>query len=311
VNRTPARTLVLAALAVLALGIAAATIDTAVTGGSGGGFGSSGATGSGTSGADGFGVGENADGLGALLTPVCLPILTHPAVVLGLLALFTLLLVAVYRETRSMLPVAAVFVSFGIPGYVLWAFFTVCSGVRDVGGVAPGAPSGNFSLPQGGGGLPGSGSGQLTAPTALFGLLLVVALVGAAALLFFSTGDDDRPESTGETEAESPAVDVRDIGRAAGTAADRIEGDADVENEVFRAWSEMTRLLDIPNPRTSTPGEFADAAVAAGMERDDVAELTRLFEAVRYGGERPTDDREARAVAALRRIESAYAGERE
>jgi hypothetical protein len=44
------------------------------------------------------------------------------------------------------------------------------------------------------------------------------------------------------------------------------------------------------------------------MDPDDVDELTRLFERVRYGDERATDARAERAVAALRRVESAYSG---
>jgi hypothetical protein len=43
------------------------------------------------------------------------------------------------------------------------------------------------------------------------------------------------------------------------------------------------------------------------MDRGDVAELTRLFETIRYGGATPTEERERRAVEALRRIESTYA----
>ena len=68
----------------------------------------------------------------------------------------------------------------------------------------------------------------------------------------------------------------------------------------------MTTHLPVDNPASSTPAEFADAAVAAGMDREDVAELTRLFEAVRYGDEPITPEREDRAVAALRNIERSY-----
>lgn len=307
-KRTAGRTLALALLAVLALGVAAATIDTAVTGGSGGGFGSSGATGGGPTTADDIGTDGTGSPAAPLFAPVCIPFLTRPLVVFGLVALFVLLVGATYRETRSLLPVAAVFVSFGVPGYVLWAFLTVCSvDAPSNEGLAPPDPP-NVSVPQGGGGLPGAGDGQLTAPSVAFGLVLALAVVGAVALLLFSTGDDEAsgPDAAPEESAD-PEVDVGDIGRAAGAAADRIEGDADVENEVYRAWGEMTTLLDISNPKASTPGEFADAAVAAGMAREDVEELTRLFEDVRYGGRTPTAERESRAVEALRRIESTYA----
>jgi hypothetical protein len=45
------------------------------------------------------------------------------------------------------------------------------------------------------------------------------------------------------------------------------------------------------------------------MAPDDVRELTRLFERVRYGGESATAAREERAVQVLRRIESTYGEE--
>nr|WP_303647825.1 DUF4129 domain-containing protein [Haloarchaeobius amylolyticus] len=97
------------------------------------------------------------------------------------------------------------------------------------------------------------------------------------------------------------------VGAAAGRAADRLEDTTAVDNEVYRAWREMTTHLDVPDPQSSTPAEFAEAAVAAGMTREQVDELTALFEEVRYGGEAPTSDRETRAIDALRAIEAAHA----
>lgn len=310
-DRRTARTVGLALLAVLALGVAAATIDTAVTGGSDGFGGTSGASDVGPSDRDGVGPSETETrrGGGTSLGSVCLPVLTTPAAMAGLLLVFVGLLVLVYYDTRSLLPVAAVGFTFGLPGYAFWVLLTAC-GPLTFGGADSGTGNGSFSLPRGGGELGelgGSGEGAVSAPTVAFGLLLVLALLGAVALLVLSTGDDDAADRETVAEEADPDVDVGDIGRAAGAAADRIEDDADVGNEVYRAWTEMTALLDLSNPRTSTPGEFASAAVEAGMARGDVDELTRLFEEVRYGGESPTEDREERAVTALRRIESAYA----
>jgi len=72
----------------------------------------------------------------------------------------------------------------------------------------------------------------------------------------------------------------------------------------------MTDLLEVAHPEASTPEDFADAAVEAGMRREDVEELTDLFRTVRYGPEGATPGREQRAVEALRRIESTYAPEK-
>jgi len=96
------------------------------------------------------------------------------------------------------------------------------------------------------------------------------------------------------------------VADAAGRAADRLDAADDLENAVYRSWHEMTAHLDVERPDASTPAEFADAAVDAGMDRDDVAELTRLFEAVRYGDAPATAERAERATAALRRIERTY-----
>jgi hypothetical protein len=118
-------------------------------------------------------------------------------------------------------------------------------------------------------------------------------------------GDD----TVGPDAAEPAPVtdpDVAAVARAAGRAADRIAGDAAVDNEVFRAWAAMTDALDLESPETVTPAAFEAAAVDAGMTPDDVAELRRLFEEVRYGGQSPSDERERQAVSALRRIEDEY-----
>ncbi len=155
---------------------------------------------------------------------------------------------------------------------------------------------------------------QLTTPESLASLLLLVAVVAAlVAALASRGGEDDEEDDDWEVPDEDVdheiEYDLDRIGAAAGAAADRIDGDADVSNEVYRAWREMTRFLRVDSPGSSTPAEFADAAVAAGMDPDDVGELTELFEAVRYGDETATDERARRARAALRRIERAYGGE--
>lgn len=149
----------------------------------------------------------------------------------------------------------------------------------------------------------GSGDPSTSTPPLLSLIVVGVVLLGALAVVLrggrLSTpGEDDEDQ---ESSAEAIGV-----GRAARRAADRIETTAEVENEIYRAWGEMTDLLDVPKPDSSTPGEFAAAGVGAGMAPRHVEELTRLFEDVRYGGDEPTEPMEERAVAVLRRIEAAY-----
>jgi hypothetical protein len=137
-------------------------------------------------------------------------------------------------------------------------------------------------------------------------LLVGVIFVGAAVLVW---GSNDAEEFEVEEDDEETDAAVGDVAATAGAAADRIETAADVDNEVFRAWQEMTDHLEIPHPESSTTGEFAQAAIEAGMNRDDVLDLKGLFDEVRYGTADPSTDREERAVAVLRRIEDAYGDE--
>ncbi|QGN06158.1 DUF4129 domain-containing protein [Halorhabdus sp. CBA1104] len=156
----------------------------------------------------------------------------------------------------------------------------------------------------------GSGSVNPVAPgvdvpiVALGGIAVV--LLGAVALLVLSSG---RSESTEAASVDDQAsVDELDaVGSAAGRAASRLAAGVDSTNAIYRAWAEMADALAVSEPETTTPGEFAEAAIQAGMDPDDVQELTRLFEAVRYGNVPPSPDRVERAEDALRRIEAAYA----
>lgn len=108
------------------------------------------------------------------------------------------------------------------------------------------------------------------------------------------------------SRAAQPETDLAGVADAAGAAADRLDGAATVDNEVYRAWREMTEHLQVDRPAASTPREFEAAAIEAGLAPDDVSDLTRVFEAVRYGGADP-DVHAADAEAALRRIEAAAA----
>jgi hypothetical protein len=162
---------------------------------------------------------------------------------------------------------------------------------------------------------PGTGGqNELQSPLVL--ALIAFASVAVLGVLLLSTrrGGDavEGPQDDDEEETEE-GDDTTALGSIAGRAADRIEaddsGDRAATNEVYRAWREMTAALDPDDAETVTPREFQHHAIAAGMSPDDVRELTRLFEQVRYGGEPVTADREERAVRVLRRIESTY-GER-
>lgn len=296
-NRTVA--VLLALLAVLALGAAAATLDdTATAGGSGG---------SGSDHGLGVGGGDRFD-LGGFNVTDSETVPTLPdivgrvfAAVLMLVAAFGLY--AFYREHGIRGFVTATVVVTGVM-LLLFLLLRGLDGRVDLGGQSGLLGGRRPSIPGGAPAGPESSTVPVADPPTTLLVLFGLVLLGAAAMVFRLTGDD---VVAFDAEEDAPEPDVAAVGRAAGRAADRIEADVDVENAVFRAWREMTGGLDVANPDSSTPAEFAAAAVDAGMDREDVAELTGLFEAVRYGGLDADADRERRAVAALRNIERTYA----
>ena len=144
-------------------------------------------------------------------------------------------------------------------------------------------------------------------------LLTVVTAIFVGAFLLSNHREEDVPtDAPGEVidpDSRETADRTGELAIAAGRAADRIETTDDVDNEIYRAWVAMTAPLDVSHPESSTPGEFAEAAIDAGMESEHVSDLTRLFEDVRYGHTEPTEQLESRARSVLRRIEETYAAD--
>jgi hypothetical protein len=153
----------------------------------------------------------------------------------------------------------------------------------------------------------------------LIGVALLI-LAGAVALVVqLRRGHPRAPAQALESGEDDPSgqasTNLDAVAEAAGEAATRIRrsgaGSADLENDVYRAWRDMTRELAVRNRNSLTPGEFADRAIQQGMRERDVTELTRLFEEIRYGGIEPTREYEQRAIALLERIEAEYGEDRE
>ena len=304
VNRDALGVLALAIVTVLAIAVGAAAIDapartTGTGGGSGGGSG--GLFGEGST----FDLGQSSDTptLGGGPPKIFFQLLIAVLVVGFLVALYLQRDEIGLRDLRN---VAVVVAALGVLSIVFYSIIRSFSGSNSTGA--------NGTMGRATPAVPGGGAGG-AADTALqpvaTNLPLVALVVGAVLLVglaaVFRSDDEDTPS---ETEPEpDEATRMTEVGRAAGRAADRITDGRSVDNEVYRAWREMTDRLDVANPATQTPGEFARAAADAGMAREDVAELTDLFRTVRYGGHGSTDEREARAAAALRRIETEYAEE--
>lgn len=155
------------------------------------------------------------------------------------------------------------------------------------------------------------GGGDTTVPgdTAPMLLLLFMSLVGVAFYYRYVSREADSEDTTQpRTEDDgSPSEATAAVGRAAGRAADRFADDESLENAIYQAWHEVTSALAVQNPATKTPSEFATAATDAGMDADDVHQLTSLFRDVRYGEAPVTPARETTAQETLRRIEHTYA----
>lgn len=214
-------------------------------------------------------------------------------VVLGFLAIIGLVF---YRYNFS----AALLVGWTVLPPVALVYFLLTNCGESGGSGAESGPS-----------LPGSGTALDISPNippwAMLGVTGLL-LLGAIGIMYRTVSEEEVEVVQEETEED---VELDRFAEAAGRAADRIEEqNVDVDNAVYRAWVEMTDLIEVDNPDTYAAGEFAAVAIDLGMDRSDVEELTELFNEVRYG-DRDAATREDRALSVLRNIESQYGTEAE
>lgn len=137
-------------------------------------------------------------------------------------------------------------------------------------------------------------------PLALAGLAALA--VAAATLLGLRPGDGRTSEDDG-VEGDEERDDTTEGPTAAGPSG------AATTNEVYRAWATLTGRVEMARPESATPGEYARAAIAAGLDRETVERLTDLFEAVRYGGAPATAERERDAREAVEKLDDAPAAD--
>ncbi|MFC5278018.1 DUF4129 domain-containing protein [Halorubrum rubrum] len=313
-KRETLSTALLALLAVVALGVAAATLDSAVAIDGGGGFSGGVEGGAGPTEDPGeISPSESPGGATTLaLPPICYPFLRRPPALVLLAGALLAIGAFAYRDTGSRFAAAVVAGTVGFPVGVVWYGLSSCRDPETAGELDLGlAGEEEGLLPAGGGGGAGlgTGSGTVSTPEAVFLAVVVLAILVSLLVLVAAAGDDeDGGGGRGEPDSKPADPDLAEVARTAGAAAARIEGDAG-DNGVYRAWREMTEALEVDRPASATPAEFATAAVEAGVDEEPVSELTEVFERVRYGGADPTADRERRAAAALRRIEAEHGGE--
>ncbi|MCL9813495.1 DUF4129 domain-containing protein [Natranaeroarchaeum aerophilus] len=294
------RSAIIAGMAIFAVAYAAATLDSTVRPEGGGGDGTVG-TGDGGSGVVPVTQSESPPG-----ETITIPYLDEILAILAVVLLLGLIAYVVLYRRQALAMFLVLAVSL-VAMYLLSAVLDPTAVPPDIAGLEPGDET-----PVGDGSGEGWGDGSGVDPTQPSPpALLVVVVVGltiiGGALALLSTRTEDSDESVHQSTGDGENAAA--IGRAAGRAADRLEAEENVDNEVYRAWREMADLTDVDNPGSTTPGEFAAAAAETGLGRDDVTELTRLFEDVRYGNTQPSEERERQAITIFRRIENRYAEE--
>lgn len=283
-----------ALLSVVVVGLAASTLGETTT--------RSGAPGADDGSSGGIGIGGGSIAREVTTPAEPLPILTAILIVAAVLLVLGTILFPRHTVEQTAWAGAVTALILG----ALWLFFSLFGAgalPRPAGDVPDSEEVDSIATSVGA----GSGGGGSTVPEPLVVGLLVAGLLclGVLGLVVRESGAPDR---TGATDADEGTLAA--IGRSAGRAADRIaEADAALDNEVYRAWKEMTDHLDLDSPDARTPEEFRAAARDAGMTAADVDALTDLFREVRYGGAPPTDEREVKATDALRQIEDRYAEE--
>jgi hypothetical protein len=103
----------------------------------------------------------------------------------------------------------------------------------------------------------------------------------------------------------SPAP-LEQLAQPAINALESLQAGGDLRNIVMRCYFEMVRVLDtqrgIQRQMDMTPREFERCLEEVGLSGEPVWQLTRLFEAVRYGAKDVGEDEESRAIACLTAI---------
>jgi hypothetical protein len=163
------------------------------------------------------------------------------------------------------------------------------------------AVTGGESAPAGGGPEDPGGAGDEPTGGPGVGLVIVVILVLGGIVLAamlaqrFLESADSEAAASDEGNRPTPAWTPSDSARNRETDADA--------NAIYAAWRELTTTLTVPDPETTTPAQFAEAAIDAGFDPGEVTDLTHLFRAVRYGNADPSPARVDRAREAIERLE--------
>jgi len=99
---------------------------------------------------------------------------------------------------------------------------------------------------------------------------------------------------------------MSELAQRAEDAIQALQDGGDLSDTVIRCYVQMSQLLyrerGIQRAAAMTAREFELALLARGLPAQPVCVLTRLFEQVRYGNERPTKHQEQQAIDSLSAI---------
>ncbi len=136
-----------------------------------------------------------------------------------------------------------------------------------------------------------------TAPASLFNIVLVTVSIAVLLLVgWLAYHSFRRPERNEPLTQEAEA------------ALQAIRSGQDLSDVIIQCYIQMTRLVKeevgIERKESMTAREFEKFVVARGIPDQAIRQLTRLFEKVRYGKEKPDSQDELDAIASLSAIRS-------
>jgi len=138
--------------------------------------------------------------------------------------------------------------------------------------------------------------------------LVTFAIILLAAFLFWRI---NRWWSLFKPTAKSPSP-LDEIAEAARLSLRNLSSNGSTHDKIIQCYADMTRVVDarrgLFREYAMTPAEFALRLENAGLPREPVIRLTRLFEAVRYGARTSTQGDVNEAIACLTSILK-YCGE--
>jgi hypothetical protein len=106
--------------------------------------------------------------------------------------------------------------------------------------------------------------------------------------------------------ASRPAKPIDLVGSEAEKAWQALQTGSDLKDVIIRCYRQMSLALNkaqgIERKDFMTTGEFESVLEAAGIPHEPIHQLTRLFDAVRYGNWQPNAADEKRAIQCLESI---------